>query len=73
MTEKKLKIIAPILILIAGIILLLPVPLNSFIALAIASLLVSLVGLTYRKNPLSNLLIALGVILIIVFFFLLVV
>ena len=73
MTEKKLKIIAPILILIAGIILLLPVPLNNFIALAIASLLVSLVGLTYRKSPLSNLLIVLGVILIIVFFFLLVV
>ncbi|MBR3121157.1 MULTISPECIES: hypothetical protein [Oceanobacillus] len=73
MTEKKLKIIAPILILTAGIILLLPVPLNNFIALAIASLLVSLVGLTYRKNPLSNLLIALGIILIIVFFFLLVV
>ena len=73
MTEKKLKIIAPILILTAGIILLLPVPLNNFIALAIASLLVSLVGLTYRKNPLSNLLIALGIILIIEFFFLLVV
>lgn len=73
MTEKKLKIIAPILILTAGIILLLPVPLNNFIALAIASLLVSLVGLTYRENPLSNLLIALGIILIIVFFFLLVV
>ena len=73
MTEKKLNILAPILILTAGIILRLPVPLNNFIALAIASLLVSLVGLTYRKNPLSNLLIALGIILIIVFFFLLVV